>query len=373
MTQEEVVSAWQASQSQAEGQDFWESVSLNGLLQAGTFRQLTELVGQEFQRLSALPAYDPEVLHQVRDFRVLAGLRYLIALVREMGITSNLEPVLSFPLGSNVISLLEVARAYETMVTGESYRTGRPGAGEALMVIDRIEDSDGHEIYRPARVAKRVLDANTALCVSDMMKNVVKYGTGRYARGRIRLYSQDPTRQGLLDDLDLEVPVLGKTGTANEFRNSTFAGYVPGVAEDGGGFGLRQGYALAAYEGFDDNIAMSRTSSHVTGSAGALILWSEIAQAILNDEGYADQLKLDALPFATEIELPLRYPELGQIVAEQTTVSGIGSQVGDLAVITPTADRNAVQIGPSVVTFGTITAGGELAPVRSFKPYWGEQ
>ncbi len=373
MTQEEVVSAWQASQGQEEGQNFWEAISLNGMLRAGTFRQLTELVGQEFQRLNALPAYDPEVLHQIRDFRVLAGLRYLIALVREMGITSKLEPVLSFPLGSNVISLLEVARAYETMVTGQSYRTGRPGAGESLMMIDRIEDSDGQVIYRPERVGKRVLDANTALCVSDIMKNVVKYGTGRYARSRIGLHSKDAKRQALLDDLDLEVPVLGKTGTANEFRNSSFAGYVPGLAEGGGGFDLRHGYALATYEGFDDNIAMSRTSSHVTGSAGALILWSEIAQAIINDDGYADRLKLDALPFSTEIEFPLQYPELGQIVAEQTTVTGIGSQVGDLAVLTPTAERSAVQIGPSVVTFGKIIAGGELTPVRSFKPYWGEQ
>jgi len=372
LSMEEVVTAWQASQAK-EGQNFWDAVSLNGLLKAGTFRQLSELVGQEFQRLSALPVYDPEVLHQVRDFRVLAGLRYLIALVREMGITSPLEPVLSFPLGSNVISLLEVARAYETMVTGENYRTGRPGAGESLMVLDRIEDSDGHLIYRPDRVAKRVLDANTALCISDILKNVVKYGTGRYARTRIRLSSQDAKRQDLLDNLDLEVPVLGKTGTANEFRNSSFAGYVPGVAEGGGGFALLHGYALAAYEGFDDNVAMTRNSSHVTGSAGALILWSEMADAIINDEGYADQLKLEALPFSTDIEFPLQYPELGQIVAEQTTVTGVGSQIGDSAALSSTAERSALQIGPSVVTFGEIKAGGELTPARAFKPFWGEQ
>ncbi|MDP2105785.1 MAG: penicillin-binding transpeptidase domain-containing protein, partial [Desulfobulbaceae bacterium] len=238
-------------------QDFWDGISMNGLLTAGTFRQLTEIVGQEFQRVSALPAYESEVLHRVRDFRVLAGLRYLIALVREMGVTSPLEPVLSFPLGSNVMTLLEVARAYETLVTGENYRVGRPGADESLMIIDRIEDSDGRVIYLPERTVKRVLDVNTALCLSDILKNVVKYGTGRYARGRIRITSQDQKRQALLEDLDLEVPVLGKTGTANEFRNSSFAGYVPGVAEDGTGLALKGGYALAVYEGFDDNVSMT--------------------------------------------------------------------------------------------------------------------
>ena len=372
MTQAEIVTAWQASQAQA-GQDFWGAISLNGLLKADTFRQLSELVGQEFQRLRALPAYDAEVLHQVRDFRVLAGLRYLIALVREMGIKSPLEPVLSFPLGSNVITLLEVARAYETMVTGENYRTGRPGAGEALMLIDRIEDSDGQVIYRPERVAKRVLDPDTALCVSDILKNVVKYGTGRYARSRVRLSSQDPERQAFLDDLDLEVPLLGKTGTANEFRNSSFAGYVPGLAEAGDGFSLRHGYALAVYEGFDDNVMMSRRSSHITGSAGALVLWSEMAQAMINDAGYAERLKLDGLSFSTEIEFPLQYPELGQMVAEQNTVASVGSQVGDAAALSPTAARSTMHIGPSVVVFGKISEGGELTPSRYFKPFWGKQ
>jgi penicillin-binding protein 1A len=373
MTREETAAAWQASHGNKEGTDFWDAISLNGLLTAGTFRQLTEIVGQEFERLSALPPYDPEVLYQVRDFRVLAGLRYLIAMVREMGVTSPLEPVLSFPLGSNVISLLEVARAYETMVTGENYRTGRPGADESLMVIDRIEDSDGHVIYRPARVAKRVLDPNSALCISDILKNVVKYGTGRYARSRIRMHSQDPKRQALLDDLDLEVPVLGKTGTANEFRNSSFAGYVPGVAADGSGLTLQHGYALAAYEGFDDNIMMSRNSSHISGAAGALVLWSEQAEALINDGAYADKLKLDTLSFSTDNEFPLQYPELGQIVAEQSTVNGVSSQIGDSALLTPAVDRSSVQIGPSVVTFGKILAGGELTPARYFKPFWGEQ
>lgn len=368
LSMEDVVTAWQASQDQ----DFWESIYLNGLLKAGTFRQLSELVGQEFQRLRSLPGYDPEVLHQTRDFRVLAGLRYQIALVREMGIESPLEPVLSFPLGSNVISLLEVARAYETMVTGESYRTGRPGAGASLMLIDRIEDSAGNLLYQPERVAKRVLDAKTALCISDILKNVVKYGTGRYARARIQLSSKEAKRQDLLDDLELEVPVLGKTGTANEFRNSSFAGYVPAVADGGGAFALRHGYALATYEGFDDNISMTRKSSHVTGSAGALILWSEMADAILNNDGYTDALNLDTLPFSTDIEFPLQYPDLGQIEADQRTVAGISCQIGDSAALTPTADRSVWQIGPNVVTFGKIIAGGELTPDRSFTPFWGE-
>jgi hypothetical protein len=77
------------------------------------------------------------------------------------------------------------------------------------------------------------------------------------------------------------------------------------------------------------------------------------------------------LPFATEIEFPLQYPELGQIVAEHTTVSSISSGLGEAAALSPTAERSAVQLGPSVVTFGKMTTGGELTPERFFKPFWG--
>ena len=354
------------------GNQFWDAISLDGLLTAGTFRQLTELVGQEFQKLSPLPPYDPAVLYQTRDFRVLVGLRYLIALARELGVTSPLEPVLSFPLGSNVISPLEVARAYETMVTGMSYHAGRPGADVSLMAIDRIEDSDGQVIYQPQRPAKRVLDEKSALAIDNILKNVVKYGTGHYARTRIRLRSQDAKRQAAINRMRLEVPVVGKTGTANDFRNSAFAGYVPEARKDGDGLELAHGCALAAYVGYDDNRPMTHNSLHITGAAGALELWSDLADEILNvQEKAADRLQLDKLTFSADIELPLLYPDLGQVDLDQAQVTGIASQVGDPAVLIP--EGGQIQIGPGVVTFGTLGKGGELTPARQFKPFWGEQ
>lgn len=56
-------------------------------------------MARELQRLSSLKPYSPDVLHSLRDFRILAGLRYIIGMCRELGIESELDAVLSFPWG----------------------------------------------------------------------------------------------------------------------------------------------------------------------------------------------------------------------------------------------------------------------------------
>ena len=369
LDKEQVYSRWQ--EIAENGQDFWGEILLDNLLSAATVKQMVGLVNGEYKRLKALPAYGNDVLCQVKDFRVLAGIEYVIGLAKEMGVKSNLEPVLSFPLGSNVITPLEVAQIYETLVTGYRYRLGREGAGEGLAIIDRIERSNGEVVYRPQLHKKQVVDPKTSLQISDILRKVVVYGTGRYADKNIRMKSHDPDTLAVLRELDLRVPVLGKTGTANKFRNSTFAGYVPGLIEGKDAVGLSDGYALAVYEGFDDNVSMVRTSSHITGSTGALRLWTEMANFIIDDQGYADTVDLDNLSFSLDFELPLVYPDLGQIVLSPDVVSTIGA-VGDSVVPQQVLASGQVQLGPSVVSFGDIVQR-QLTPERHFKPYWGEQ
>jgi len=348
---------------------FWDAVLLDGLLRAGTVSRLDEAMEREYRRLSALPAYGPDVLYRLRDFRVLAGLRYVIALARLAGVGSRLEPVLSFPLGSNVVSPLEVARLYETLVTGVSRRSGRDPAGAGLMLIDHIEDMDGEEVYRVKRTSTRVLDAKTSLAIADILRGVVRHGTGRHAYRSIRLHSADPARERLLAELDLPVPTLGKTGTANQFRNSAFAGYVPGVGARGNALTLRHGYAMAAYVGYDDNEPMVRSSTHVTGSTGGLRVWTDVADFIINNKMYERWFDLDALAFAGVDEVPLRYPDLGQ--ARLDGGSGITSvaDVDDL-LLGVGAGADGVMIGPATIAFGSIDRGGELRPGRFFAPFW---
>jgi penicillin-binding protein 1A len=350
-----------------EGQEFgaprflWNEVLIDGILSVATIDLLTETTEQEFLKLSALPAYSDEVLYQLREFRVLVSLHYLIGLSRELGVKSNLQPVLSFPLGSNVISLLELARLYEGLVTGTSHHYESSEESDGFAIIDRVETSDGKVIFIPERRAEQVIGPEAALAVSNILHNAVLHGTGRYAGRHVRLHSPDPEIQKQLRELGLGLPLLGKTGTSNRFTNSSFAGYVPGREQGGNGVVLTDGYVLATYVGFDDNRPMVRTTTRITGATGALPVWTRVANAIVQRENYAENLDLIDFYFDGQSQLPFRYPDLGQ--AEL----GIDPRRGGI----PIEGAERVRAGQAtILTFGQKLANGQWQPARIFNPYW---
>lgn len=341
---------------------FWGRVHIDNRLKVSTVEIVATAMAREFQRLSSLPPYSPDVLHSLRDFRILAGLRYIIGMCRELGIESELEAVLSFPLGSNVISLYEVARMYEGLTSGMVYTVdGQQNAG--LDIIARIETYDGEVVYSANPVQKRVIDRQTNLAVNDILRNVVKLGTGRYAYRNVQLHSRNPELENQLQQMDITVPVLGKTGTANRFTNATFAGLVPGSQHGRqNGVALHNGLVLASYVGYDDNKPMARGTTHITGSSGALPVWSRVAADHILNRDYGKALDLADLSFSGLKELPLFYPEVGQIEVP------VAVQGGGLLLSGPAA-ASATEMAP-VVTFGEIFSGGEVKLQRVFRPYW---
>jgi hypothetical protein len=82
--------------------------------------------------------YEAEVLYKLSDFRRLVNLLYITRLSEQMGISTKLEPVLSFPLGANSISILEAALAYETMMTGKVYPSGDKLTTGMAPIITRL-------------------------------------------------------------------------------------------------------------------------------------------------------------------------------------------------------------------------------------------
>ncbi|MBU0481876.1 MAG: transglycosylase domain-containing protein [Proteobacteria bacterium] len=339
-----------------EEEEFWDGVLIDNMLASGTIELLNEVIEKEYTVLNELPPYSQEVLYKVRDFRVMAGLQYIIGLCRAMGIESKLDPVLSFPLGSNVLSLLEVARAYEGMLTGSIRWNGDQGGGENLSIIESIEGSDGEIIFKPLQTERQVLAQETSIALGDILRKVVKYGTGRYADQNIKLTSNDPELNRQLTELDIDVPVVGKTGTANRFTNASFAGGVPGIIQ-GNGFSFPEGYILTAYVGFDDNTPMVWKTTNITGSAGALPAWTSVAGHILKTRGYAAKLDLVDISFSGITEYPLSYPALGQMEIR------VDPKRGGLA-------STETQSDATILTFGEEISGGRIKPARFFKPYW---
>jgi membrane peptidoglycan carboxypeptidase len=343
-------------------EQFWDKVLIDGSVTAGVLDMVEKSLEQEFARLSSLPPYSPEVLHNIPDFRVLASLHYLVAFGRALGIRSRLEPVLSFPLGSNVISLYETAKAYEGIVTGRVIESSAENS-EALSVIDRIEDIDGQLIFKPGRRTRRVVDGRTSLAVSNILQNVIKYGTGRYADRQIRLSSRDPETAAQLAQLDLHLPLLGKTGTANRFINSSFSGFVPAPMEGTNTLSVANGFSVAAYVGFDDNSPMVKGTTHITGAGGGLPVWTRIVDAVVLENDYAENFDLVDLAFAPELiadtpSVRLAPPEMEQVGVEVDRGTGLP------------ADGTKDEPVATVLTFGVQKTKNEFEPARFFSPFW---
>jgi len=356
--------------------DFWENVILEGYVSLYALQQLNLQMEKERGELFSAEPYSMEVLSEVRDYRILVGLQYLIRLGKELGITAELEPVLSFPLGSNVISLLDAVHMYETLVNGTRFSNSHESGLEedsfftessvnGLSLIDRIETITGEVIYSRETDTRTVIDPHVSSSVADILQNTVSYGTGRYAGDYVRLRSSVSERQELLDKLNLPLPLLGKTGTANEFRNAAFIGYVPIFAGDETVMKIPGGYSVGVYVGFDDNQSMQKGTTHVTGAVGALPAWSDIAMTLVNLDNAGDRVDIADLSFNG---MPLRFAETGEVFVPVAPGTG-GKAIPGRGALHSTVSPSL----PAVLAYGHVGSSGNFEPERLFRPYWKNQ
>ncbi len=342
---------------------FWQNIILDAKMSVEAFDLLENQIGRELEKFEKLPPYSMDILENIQDYRILVGLHYLIAFGRELGIESELKPVLSFPLGSNVVTLLEAVRMYEALATGVVTTTGKFTDDEntLLSIIDRIESAEGEVLYKPERQSRRVLAPKTSIAIGHVLENVIKHGTGRYADENIKLTDAAGAANAGFDALDISIPVLGKTGTANRYTNASFLGFLPQLSEQKDSLSLEDGYAVGVYVGFDDNKSMKSGATRITGSAGALPIWSEIIEAIVRQEKYAANLD--------PVDLSFNGLKLERQNAEQVNVAVHLDQGGTVSTPARFIDQYQRYI-PSIMTFGRINAEGEFIPERQFAPFW---
>jgi len=338
-------------------------IRLGGGLSVRGFEFLEQQVEREYQNLRKHLPYSMEVLEEVEDYRILVGLTYLTAFGSFLGIESELEPVLSFPLGSNVTTLIETTRVYEALVTGKLtlFPGDDGGVNNTLAIIDRIESEEGAVLYRPEAQARRAVSSKISLVLGHILENTVKFGTGRYADANVKLTASEDTGEAVLDDLSLSIPLLGKTGTANRYTNASFFGFVPVPNEEGTAMELDNGYGIGVYVGFDDNQPMRRGSTRITGSAGALPAWTEIARTITKNREFDTRLDPVDLSFSG---LAINRKDMGQ--KNLAVLKDYGGRLEiPLKEIDP-ADRYR----PSIITFGAANEELGFSPARSYAPFW---
>jgi penicillin-binding protein 1A len=123
----------------------------------------------------------------------------VVEVAHRMGIRSKLRPYCSSVLGTNEVNTMEMASAFGTLATTGRYVRPTP--------ILRIEDAEGEVLFESNPRPKQVLNSWVAWQAREIMRKVILYGTGTAANiGR---------------------PAAGKTGTAQQWRDAWFAGFIP--------------------------------------------------------------------------------------------------------------------------------------------------
>jgi membrane peptidoglycan carboxypeptidase len=271
-----------------------------------------------------------------------------------MGIITPLDPVLSFPLGSNAISITEAALAYQCIMTGHKYPFAHNSDSNPIPVITKIFDRSGELLYEYKPEPEEILPKAVRDSANEILRMVIEKGTGRQARGAVKM---PLAFEG--GKVDLPIPCFGKTGTSNDYRNSSFVGYIPGLTDFIGTFDLKEGYVIAGYVGYDDNRPMKGKHMTIYGASGALPLWIDIANQIVSTKEYRKELQLADFAFDSRTMESIIGTELEPIDVSITT--GL-----------PVTDSQAENFTPGnlVRTYGNIEPKtGEIILRRVFNPF----
>ncbi len=148
----------------------------------------------------------------------------------------NIPAYLTMALGAGTATPMQIAEGYSVFANG-GFRT-------RAYFIDRIEDAGGRVLARtlPAiagQNAPQAIDPRNAFIISNMMRDVVRYGTANRA---MALGRND---------------ISGKTGTTNDFRDAWFAGFNPNLV-------------AVTWVGFDQPRSLGR---YGYGGTAALPIW----------------------------------------------------------------------------------------------------
>ena len=171
------------------------------------------------------------------DLAMQVGLDRVVSTATSFGFSTPLKPYPSLALGACEVVPLELARAYCTFAAD--------GVLPYPLSLKAVLDEQGRILERRHMHIRSVVSPAKAFIMCSMLKSAVTEGTARS-----------------LKNMGITVPVAGKTGTTNGFRDAWFVGYTPDIL-------------ALVWVGFDDG-----SSIHVAGSAAALPIWADLIKSI---------------------------------------------------------------------------------------------
>ncbi len=190
-----------------------------------------------------------------------------VEMAARLGVESPLEPVLSAVLGTNGVTVLDMATAFSTFA--------RRGVKVVPAYVSHIVGPTGEVLYEHTLESERVLASDIADQVTDVLRQAVDTGTGRRA--------QLPG-----------IEAAGKTGTAENFRDATFSGYT-------------SDYTTSVWVGFPQaQIAMEppTTPIEVFGGTYPAQIWQGVMTAAHRDVSNENPVREFPTPPVTTTTMP---------------------------------------------------------------------
>lgn len=166
------------------------------------------------------------------------GLAGITNTLNELGLEKEVPPYPSITLGSLELSPFEVATVYQTFATN--------GFHSPLRSVIAVQDVQGKLLKGYQLSVKKELKAESLNLLNYALMNITRSGTAK------RLASE------------MDIAVAGKTGTSNDLRDSWFAGFSADKI-------------AVVWIGADSN-----KSTGLTGSSGAMRVWSDVMQKVAN-------------------------------------------------------------------------------------------
>ncbi|SDW98812.1 penicillin-binding protein [Marininema mesophilum] len=141
-----------------------------------------------------------------------------IKALRAVGVQAGLDYLrkMNFPINENdgeasAIGGFTYGFTPQRMASGYAMLANQGKFNEPYM-IDKIEDSNGKVVYQHKKDPIQILSPQAAYWTTDMLRDVVRKGTGTYVGARTSGYD-----------------LAGKTGTTNSTADIWFMGYTPDI------------------------------------------------------------------------------------------------------------------------------------------------
>jgi penicillin-binding protein 1A len=171
------------------------------------------------------------------------GINSVMWTARSLGIQTPLHPYATTALGASEVHLLELANAYRTIASGIS---------STPYVIRKIVRNSGELVVDNEHSGPVPVSLYALALIQEGLRGIVRMPTGT---------------AHALDTRRFPIPVMGKTGTTNDFRDALFVGSTYGS----------EGITIAVRIGFDDNRSLGHKE---TGGRVALPVFRKIMLSV---------------------------------------------------------------------------------------------